>query len=156
MRSSQQSHLYAMCIARQFWELLVGSFPLALAALANHGSKLSRLNPGAVDVIRIEVNGAIWQLIALFLFATLFFGYGNHGPWKNTEVRDVTWLDFSRNIYGKKHGVYLGYRFSLWIFSCTNSGKDVDMEHVKAGKDFVTPCLLVKVLFLNSTSIGLV
>ena len=23
--------------------------------------------PGAVDVIRIEVNGAIWQLIALFL-----------------------------------------------------------------------------------------
>lgn len=80
MRSSQQSHLYAMCIARQFWELLVGSFPLALAALANHGSKLSRLNPGAVDVIRIEVNGAIWQLIALFLFATLFFGYGNHGP----------------------------------------------------------------------------
>lgn len=60
-------------LQRQFWELLVGSFPLALAALANHGSKLSRLNPGAVDVIRIEVNGAIWQLIALFLFATLFW-----------------------------------------------------------------------------------
>ena len=52
---------------------VVGSSPLALAALANHGSKLSRLNPGAVDVIRIEVNGAIWQLIALFLFATLFW-----------------------------------------------------------------------------------
>ena len=102
---------YMPCaLQRQFWELLVGSFPLALAALANHGSKLSRLNPGAVDVIRIEVNGAIWQLIALFLFATLFWiwkPWTLKKPWG--EGCNMAWV-FKEHLREKKHGVYLGYR----------------------------------------------